>query len=241
MPYASKKSYSRTYGKKKGYSKGPSSKVTKSDVVKIAKQVAHKAMPTREARFPLDNVSATFHTNTVANAFKYAVLTALEQGDQDNQRTGDKCYFSGAKFRFSCTNPNSAPRAVRVIFCRNINRNGDLLDVSTWSDLYTKNDETDRSADNKSGDLTHPLNTGVLQIFYDKTFHVRPDSTGLPLDVSGYVKINQKVTWDNLGTSYSTVSSGIIFAIFHLIEPTDTLSATVSPFNAMVRVFYKDA
>lgn len=243
MPYsyASKKSYSRSYGKKKGYNKGPSSKVTRSDVVKIARQVSRKSLPTREARFPLDNVAATFHTGALANSFKYAVLTALEQGDQQNQRTGDKCYYAGAKFRFSCSNPLTVARAVRVIFARNINRNGDLLDVSTWTDLYTKNDETDRTADMKSGDLTSPLNTGVLEIFFDKTYHVRPDSTGLPLDISGYVKLNRKVEWDNLGTNYATVSNGSIYAIFHLIEPTDATSTSVSAFNAMIRVFYKDA
>lgn len=240
MPYTSRKSYSRSYAKKKGYRKKPTKKITKSAVVKIAKQVANKSKPTREARFWLDNSVSQFHTNLVGNAFKYAVLTSLEQGDQDNQRTGDRIWLGGCKIRVSCTNPLTVPRALRVIVCQNRNANGDLLDVGGWSDLYTNNAESDSAATNKSHDITAPLNSNI-RVFYDKTFHIRPNSMGLPLDLDTFVRINKKIVYDNLGISYSAVSSGTVFAIFHLIEPTDVLDPTPSPFSAMIRVFYKDA
>lgn len=233
MPYKRNNNTKKTYTKR--------SMPTANYIAKIAKSVTNKEKPTREARFALDNSVTTFHTNVLANAFKYSVLNAIAQGNQPNERTGDRIYISGAKVNFMCANAHTSPRALRVMCVANQNRNGDLLDLSTFTDLFTSYAESDRTADNKSGDIVHPINE-IAKIYFDKVFLIPPDSSGgAGVHKTIWIPIRRTVVYDNLGTSAVTISNGSLYLIFHLCEPDDTLSATISGFHCLTRVFYKDA
>lgn len=221
---------------KKGYSKRPSRKVTPYLVAKIAKTVARKAQPAREIRFNLQGLS--MNTTAVGNSFVVLELTNIAQGPQDNQRLGDQIFMTGMKFQWSAQHNGVTPRSLRLMVVKNLNRNGDLLDVTTWTDLFTNPDETDRTADGLAGDITAPINANYRK-FLDKSVIIDPQKTMVS---SGqvYVPLNTKVIYDNLGTA-STPSSGRIYLLAHVAQFDVTGTASSTIFNSFARVFYRDA
>lgn len=235
MPYHARSTKSKTY--KKGYHKGTSRTVTPYTVAKIAKSVANKSKPTREKRFTFYNLTMKT-TAPISNSFLYKTMTLINQGSSDNERLGDKIYMSGVKLNFSCDNPATTSRCLRVLILQNNNRNGDLLDLSTWTDLFTQDDESDRTADGLAGDINAPVNSNY-RIFCDKKFTLEP-SGAKDIQRSFYCPIQKKVEYNNLGDN-TTASSGEIYCIFHLSEFGSATVATESHLFATARVFFKDA
>lgn len=231
MPYyAPKKS---AYTKKKRYARRPRQTVTPALVTKMIR----KAEPTKEMRYEFYNTN--FKTTApISDSFSLTELTNITQGPQENQRIGDSIYLCGVKLKFTCNNPSTTPRNLRVMVLANRNANGDLLDTTTWTDLFTQTDETDRTADALNGDIVANINANY-KIFMDRQY--RLDASNLDVvSKQMYVPLGHKVIFDNLGTA-NLPSNGKVFIIAHLAEYDTTGVATASKFICNARVFFKDS
>jgi len=237
MPrYASKRSSARTY-KKKGYSKRYPKKLTVATVKAVAKKAVKSLAPRREMRF---HEYGTLNTGTFLASFQQLPLTNISQGVQDNQRSGDKAYITGVRFMFAVRNTGSVARSFRILILKDMNRNGDILDVVNLTDLFTDNAESDRPADGLIGDIVSPINSNY-KVFHNRSFTIEPETVGKSLIYKKYVPIKQLVRYDNLGVTTVAVSSGQIRALVKLEEFSSVGSGALLQFEAFYQVFFRDA
>lgn len=241
MPfYAAQKSRSKAYGKKKGFAKRPSQKVTRRDVVKIAKRVTTASKPVKEVRM---HTYGGLKTDFLANSFVTTDLTNIGPGDQADQRDGRKIFLAGFRYKLAFDSARSEDRYIRIMVLQAKNTN-DPPDFSTWTDLYQDNTYSNRAADMLAGDITHPLNTDVFHIYMDKLIKVSSaGNDGSAKVVSGYLKLNKKLEYDNAGASSNVpVTGGQIYCVIHLCENYSTTgsTATVTNYDGFYRVFFRD-
>lgn len=228
-----------TYRRRPYYKRKPMNPYT---VAKIAKRVVNSQKPFREARF---NLWHPLDTSVLANSFGIDHLTDIQIGNEVDNRTGKSIFLKGIKFNVSLTNNSlGKPRVVRCLVVHTRNKDGDLLDTSTWTDLYTSNTFGDRPADAKSGDIVFPINRDILDVYYDRlvTLSTETSFRGCA-QFSKYLKINRKVTYDDSGSPGigPQLTSGRFYVIFHVCEPDDTLDASVVRITGLARVFFTDA
>lgn len=239
MPYYA----SRTKTYKKGYRKGTSRAPNKNYIAKVARSVVRAEAPRREARFNLFHALDT--TAVPASTFGINHLTNIVIGDNVDMRTGKSIYLKGVKFNVSMTNNSVVkPRVVRVMVVHTKNKDGDLLDTLTWTDLYQNTAFSDRTADGLSGDIISPINTDILDVYLDKRFTLSQETANRASTVwSQYLKIDRKFHYDDAGSPGVTpqMISGRLYVIFHVCEPDDTLGTAVTRVTGMARVFFRDA
>lgn len=234
----SQKSYKKSrYQKKKNYTKRP---MTAYQVATIARRVAYKSQPVKECRFLFDK---GLKTNVLADSFQYSDITNIPVGTLQDERIGGAVYISGVKVNisFGVAVASTQPKAIRLMLVRTINRDADLLDLTTWTDLFTSTTYADRTADALIGDITAPINTDIVRPLYDQVIRFNPTNTDSSSFVfSKYMKINQKVLYDNDGATSQPIN-GKIYLIAHLCEFGLTSSANAVQMNGILRVFYRDA
>lgn len=210
--------------------------VTAKDAYRIAKRVTRANQPRRESRF---NFSKVMSTSAVANSFLTSDVTIISQGDTFNSRSGNQVYISGVKLNYCINNPHTAPRGLRLMVVKDINMNTDVLDITTWTNLFTGSSFGDQVATGTNQDSSFPLNTGVLKVMFDRTYYLAPNSEGFKM-ISQYIPIKQRVTYSDLGSTTTNVDSGSIYVIAHLLESTGTPSGTSSDSDGTLRVFFRD-
>lgn len=216
--------------------------VNKSTVAKIAKKVAYSTRPKRECRF---NIFHPLDSSLVATSFGVDHLTDIQQGLEVDNRSGKTIFLKGIKFNVSFANNSSTkPRALRFLLVHTRNRDGDLLDTTSWTDLYQSSTFADRPADSKSGDIVSPINRDILDVYFDKVFTLSAETANHASTLfSKYIKIGRQVHYDDSGSPGASpqLTSGRFYSIVHLCEPDDTVSADVLRVTGMARVFYSDA
>lgn len=226
---------------KKRYSKKPYRPLTANTVAKIARSVTRADKPVREIRF-WNAATPTLDTASIANSFKKLELTEIEQGDSLDNRTGAKIYMSGVKVSVTMKNFSTQTRLVRLSLVKNRNRAGDLLDTTSYTDLYQGTGFQNRGADVSILDSQSPLNKDVLEILYDKVFYL--SSTGEPRDAiqfTKYIRVNRKFEYGDDGLT-NVALSGQLYWIMHVIKPDFATGNTdATDVITMARVFFKDA
>lgn len=235
MPYY-KKPYKRApYARKPAYRRKP---VTAKTVYKIAKKVHRTAGPSKETRM---DVYKGMKTNVVADSFDYYDITNIPLGTTSDERLGNRVYIAGVKLNLSFAQSTAAikTRYVRLMVVTTRNRDGDLLDLTSWSDLYTSSARADRAADGLAGDLTSPLNTDILTVYYDHLIKLQTNENGGAVLFSRYIPVKKLVTYDNDGTT-AQPTNGRIYVIMHLAEADGTASANAVHSGGMLRIFYRD-
>lgn len=235
MPYARRRPASRS-SKKKTYSKKPR-KVTLATVKKVAKSVVTKLTPKREIRF---HNFGFFNTGTFSQSWGLVNLNNIALGTQDNQRTGDKIYMSGFHTVFAIRNTSGLPRSFRIIVLKDMNRNGDVLDITGLDNLFTDVSELDRQADGLVGDITSPINSNY-KVFYHKQMLLEPEQLGKDYVFKKFIPLKQLVRYDNLGAQPTTPQSGNIRLLWKVEEFTSTPSGSNVQYEAFQRVYYRDA
>lgn len=227
------KSKSATVRRRKTYRKKPAKKA----LTKAIKKVVNKSKPRREERF---YVSSALDTSLVANSFENFVVSNISQGDQFNQRDGKKIYMAGLRFTLAVQNNSSTKmKFLRIMVVRNKNAQGVTLNTTTYGNLLRQEDFLDLTPTLKSADCTYPLNTGLLQIFFDKTYKVLPEAQG-GLYLNRYVPIKRTLSYDSVGSG-NVPTNGQIYVILHLCEGDDVINTTIVDVRGMIRVHYKDA
>lgn len=223
---------------KKRYTKRVGRKVTAYTAAKIAKKVVKSQAPTKEFRVVQ---SPALNTAALANSFNNDVLTNISQGTADNTRDGRVIYMVGAQIMLNAHNPHTTPRCVRFMVFQDINRAGDLLDTTAWTDLFTQQSKADHTATALYNDISYPLNSN-FKIFCDKKFIVSASNAATnAIQRRFWVPIRRKIYYDNLGTASNVPSSGKIYAVCHISELDNTTSSTSSRVSWFARVFFKDA
>lgn len=242
MPYVSysKKPYSKTYAKKKGYSKRASSKVTPAVVAKIARQVTRAEKPTKEIRF---QTFKAFKTDTLANAFLTVDISNIPSGDAVDQRNGRSIVYLGFRYNIVFDSARVEERFIRLFLVQAKNVN-DPPDMTTWSDLLQDADRLNLAPNQGARDFTFPLNTDVWNVYMDKTIKLAGASTDSNVKrISGYCKLNKRLNYDDDGTASSVpVQGGQLWLIAHCAEaysPTG-VNTTETIMDGMVRCFFKD-
>lgn len=237
MPYNryNKKPFKKSY--KKRYNS-----MTPKQVASIARSVGRQDKPVREIRF-WNSATPTLTTSTLGASFSTMELSAIPQGDDLDERTGNKIYMSGVKTTITFKNFSAQSRFVRVSVVKNRNVAGDLLDTSaSWSDIYQGVNYNDLGASVTLLDAQAPLNRDVLEVFYDKVFTLAP--VGNERDnyqFTKYIPINRKFEYGDEGNPTTTLS-GQLYLIIHLIKPDFTVgNSDATDVVHMSRVFYKDA
>lgn len=230
----SKKPYKKTYKKKQA--------IDYNTIAKIARSVTRADKPVREKRF-WNSATPTLTTSTLGASFSSMELSSIPQGDDLDERTGNKIYISGVKTTISMKNFAPQSRFVRISIVKNRNKAGDLLDTSTsWSDLYQGVNYNDLGASVTLLDAQAPLNRDVLEIFYDKVFTLA--LVGQERDnyqFTKYIRINRKFEYGDEGDP-TTSLSGQLYLIAHVIKPDFAVgNSDATDVVHMSRVFYKDA
>jgi len=238
MPYA--KSYKRPAYKKRYTKKAPSKATphTTAQIANIARKVHRAERPVREIRF---HVFKGFKTDTLANSFLSTDVSNIARGDLTYNRLSSKIVLNGIRYDLTFDSARAEDRYFRVFLVQPKNVN-DPPDVATWADLYKDTTFNNRAPDRGPGDITFPLNTDVWNIYMDKTVKLAAAGTiGASKRMSGYLRLNKRIQFDE--TSNVPVDGGNIYLVVHAAEFYSTLgsTATVSNFDGMLRVFFKDA
>lgn len=219
----------KTYRKKKT--------ARKSALTKAVKKVVYKTRPKREERF---FVNKDFSTDTIANAFDTQVISNIAQGDQFNQRDGKRIYVSGVRLTFaSQSNSTVKAKYLRLMVLRNKNSAGGTLDTTGFTNLLRNENFVDWPAQNHSLDITYPLNTNLLQIYFDKVYKILPEAEG-NLYINRYVPIKRVLHYEGLGSG-NVPTNGELFVVAHLCDGDDVTTVTTIKARAMYRIHYKDA
>lgn len=241
MPYsyASKKSYSSSRAKARRRTYAPR-KATKSYIAKVARQVTREDKPTKEYRV---NGGGTLNTLTPpGSSIIQKSLVEIGHGTLVDQRASNRIYVAGVKFKLSIMNEHATvPRYVRIMVVHTTNKDGDLLDLTGWTDLFQDTDRADYTPDGKAGDAVSPINTDIVRPLYDKVFKLAQDGHAeSTLLFQKWLPVRQYVKFDDEGAS-TLLTSGQIRLIVLMCEPNNTLSSTVCRYNYLARVFFKDA
>lgn len=229
---SSKKPY-----RKRTYKKRP---ITAQRVAQIARKVAYKAQPIRECRM---HFFKNLKTSVLNDSFSVTDLSNISIGDNVDERHGKAIYITGAKFNFSAVASSglTKPKVLRVILCRTVNRDGDLLDFSTWTDLYQSTTFGDRTADALVGDITFPLNTDIIQPLYDKTYRLMGTNTdSCTLQLSKFMRIGQKIVYDDDGATAQPIN-GKLYLIIHLCEAGTVFTVNEVSIDGLLRIFFRDS
>lgn len=230
-PYAKKSTYRRPYRRQP---------MTTKRVAKIARHVTRVDKPTKEYR---KNNGGTLNTLTPPNSgIHYLNLVDISPGDLKDQRTSNKIYLAGIKLTMSLQNDSvTAPRYCRVLLLHTTNRDGDLLDVSGWTDLLQDNDRADYTPTGLSGDSVCPINTDIVKPLYDRVWKLGKDGdSSSAVHIQKWIPVRQYVRYDNEGGS-PMVTSGLYYLVLMMIEPSNVASSTPLKYNYMTRLFFKDA
>lgn len=229
----SRKSYGRRYGRRRP--------VTTRTVAKIAKRVVNKSHPMRELRKVLPN--ATMDTNILANSFNLVSLTDISTGDNIDNRTGNRIFLAGVKMSLSFANDSATrPRALRLMVLQLINRDAEVLDTATWTDLYQSTNYTYRTATATSADLVYPLNTDLVKPLMDTTIRISTETAKDSAYIfQKYLPIRKYVEYDGYGGSPYDVHTGRFVFLAHLCEPDDTVSPSTVRASGLFRIFFRDA
>lgn len=231
MPYAKSKAKRRSYAPKK---------VTKSYIAKVARQVTREAKPTKEFRV---NGGGTLNTLTPpASGIYQTSLVGIGHGTLVDQRASNKIYVAGIKLKLTLMNElATAPRYVRVLVVHTTNKDGDLLDLTGWTDLLQDADRADYTPTLLNGDSVSPINTDIVRPVYDHVCKLGKDGdSDSACLLQRWIPIKQYVRFDDEGAS-TLLTSGQIRMIIMMSEPNNTASSTVVRYNFMARVFFKDA
>jgi len=234
MPYARRRPASRS-AKKKTYSKKYSKKLTVATVKKVAKSVVTKLAPKREIRF---HSFGMLNTGTFSQSWGTVLLSNIALGTQDNQRTGDKVYLSGFQTVFALRNSSAVARSFRIIVLKDLNRNGDILDITNLDNLFTDTSEADRPADGLIGDVTSPINSNY-KVFFHRQMVIEPETVGKSVIFRRFIPLKQLVRYDNLGSQ--PVQTGNIRILWKLEEFASIPSGANLQYETFHRVFYRDA
>lgn len=209
-------------------------------IAKIARNVVRASKPVKEVRF---HNFAPLKTDVLANSFNVTDITNISPGSAADQRDGRNIVLLGCRYTFSFDNARVEERYIRMLCVQPKNVN-DPPDLGTWQDLYQDNNYNNRTADMLVGDITHPINTDVWKIYYDKTIKLSSIANeGTTKTFSGYLKFNKRLMYDGDGAMVNVpVSGGQIYFIIHACEnySTSGTTATVTNFDGFFRVFFKD-
>lgn len=236
MPY--RKSYypSRRYGggARRPYRKGYVAKTA----YQVAKRVVHKSKPQRECRF---QVSGSLNSSSIPLTFKTWNCTLIDPGPELDQRDGNKIWFNGLRFSVGVNNQSTTKRFLRIMVLKQRNQSGVVLDTSAFTNLFTDDIFEDDGGTGLVTDVQQPINTGICEVFYDRTYALRPEAEGTShMALSKYVKIGRTVEFDDRGDD-TDVNTGKIFLVMHISEAGTVGTSGVCQVNGMIRSFYKDA
>lgn len=231
MPYSKSKAKRRSYAPKK---------VTKSYIAKVARQVTREVKPSKEFRV---NAGGTLNTQTPPHSGIFQTsLVGIGHGTLLDQRASNKIYVAGVKLRLTLMNElATAPRYVRVLLVHTTNKDGDLLDLTDWTDIFQDSNRADYTPTLLNGDSVSPINTDIVRPLYDHVCKLGKDGdSDSACLLQRWIPVKQYVKFDNEGAS-TLLTSGQIRLIIMMSEPNNAPSTTVVRYNFMARVFFKDA
>jgi len=224
-----RKTYRRRAYRKKGFKKPA--------LAKAVKRAIYKSKPKREIRFFFDN---DLETVTAGLNFGYNTITNITQGDQFNQRDGRRIYMSGLRLSLALQNNSTLKtRYVRVLVVRSKNAQGTTLNLANMNNLLKQETFSTMALTKTSADVIYPVNTTLLQVYYDRTYRIKPEAQSSTL-VQRYVSIKKNMLYDSLGSG-NVPTTGEVYVIVLIAEGDDTPSDVTVTCRGMVRVFYKDA
>lgn len=224
----------RLYKKRPAKSK---KSVKKATLNKQIKKVVFKAKPRKEERFYSDR---SLSTDTLANSFESIIISNVAQGDAFNQRIGKKIYVSGVRLSLLFQNNSAAKtKFVRVMLLREKSSQGTTLNTSTWANLYRDENFADIAPAMNSRDVTYPLNTGMLQIFFDRVFKIQMEAESA-FYLNRFIPIKRTLSYDADGSG-NVPTNGEILVVAHLCDGDDSTTTASVKMRAMYRLHYKDA
>lgn len=204
----------------------------KKDFIKMY----HKLQPSKELIFAHSDGGA--ETNTFANAVHVTRLDDCIQGTALNERMRSAIHMSYLHVRGGCVKNNTTKaRGIRMLVIRE--RNHNKLNTTTFADLFQiVNGYTTTAPSQFDADGAMRVNKEQYITLFDKVFSIPIESEG-SLVVNEKIRLNQLQYYTrNAGTN--TATRGQIYFITCLFEPDNTKTATTSPIEFALRVFFKD-
>lgn len=203
-------------------------------IAKIARQVHNKEEPVREIRFALAKACST---TAIANGMHSVSIGNISQGDQRNQRSGNKIYMSGAKVSLHIENGDTSSRTVRCMILQ-ARAVSNAPDVITYTNLYATSAYVAQGPSFVNYDTTLPVNRDVWKVICDKKFSIGPSSQVGSIVKDFWCPIKKTLRYQTIG---SNTTDDRIYFIYEVIQDDNATNTAVSQISYMLQVYFKDA